>query len=122
MRVFLPVLVNRTEFIGKTSIFKLFLDTGHKVLPSQFEIISFTDENNVFMLESIFIHHLKPSLDGSTLYAWFTVPSFFIQMKTFGLGVGQHQVNNHLYTLLLSMVGTIYCLFCIGFCNGFCPS
>ena len=70
MNLYLPVLVNRTEFLeNQAIIFEHFLDTGHKVLPSQFEIISSANKNNIYMffLESIFIHQLKPSLN-CTLY------------------------------------------------------
>ena len=48
--------------LGKSNIFKHFLDTGHKILPSQFEILSSANMSNIFVLESIFIHQLKPSL------------------------------------------------------------
>ena len=63
--------------LGKTNIFKHFLDTGHKVLRSQFEIISSANKNNIFWLESIFINQLKPYLHG-TLYS---TPLGIIKLK-----------------------------------------
>ena len=54
--------------LGKTSIFKHFLDTRHKVLSLKFEVISSAVKNNIFLLENIYIHQLKRSIHGTLYY------------------------------------------------------
>lgn len=50
----------------KSNIFKHFLETDHEVLPCNFEILHSAQNENIFVIESIFIHQLKPSLNGNS--------------------------------------------------------
>ena len=52
-------LLNKTP---NSNIFKHYLDTGHDVLPSQFEVVCNISQN-LKLTESIVIHQLKPSLN-----------------------------------------------------------
>ena len=52
-------LLNKTP---NSNIFKHYLDTGHDVLPSQFEVVC-NSSQNLKLTESIVIHQLKPSLN-----------------------------------------------------------
>ena len=51
--------------IPNSNIYKHFLDTGHQIRSSSFEIIFSQQDSNLKLMESILIHQLKPNLNAN---------------------------------------------------------
>ena len=50
---------------SKSNIYKHYLETGHEVVCDDFEVLASDSNVNLKVIESIFIHQLKPSLNGN---------------------------------------------------------